>query len=120
MSMGVTTGTSQPGDTQVTVTPAPDGSYSYSYQWGYTSGGNIELNGNYFPDPTQQNIQIPGGTTSLLGLVNNSLNTDLDAQQFGMLVFLHELSHIANGNQQSAIDSETGDFNKAILFNCLH
>jgi RHS repeat-associated protein len=100
----VTVGTNQPGNGPVVVTPSADGSYSYTYQWAYTSGGNIELNGTYFPDPTQQNIVVPGGTASLLQLVNNTLNSNLSASQFGTLVFLHELMHIVGAQNGSTID----------------
>jgi hypothetical protein len=87
----------------VTVTPGPNGTYTYSYEWAYTTGGNIYLNAYYFPDPSQQNVQLPDdGTQSFLRLVNKS---NLSVNQFGILVFLHELSHIANGNSANTIDS---------------
>jgi RHS repeat-associated protein len=113
----VTAGTSQPGNTPVTFTQNPDGTYTFNYQWGYTSNGDIQLNGNYFPNPTQQNINLPGGgTTSLLNIVNMALGSNLDATQFGTLVFLHELSHIANGNTN--IDSNA--YNGDIISTCLN
>jgi RHS repeat-associated protein len=116
----ITIGTTFPGNDLVTIASHRAGgrqSYSYRYQWGYTTGGDIELNGHYFPDPTQQNITVPGGTTSLLNLVNNTLKRNLDATQFGTLVFLHELTHIANGYSQSI---DTNEFNNSIIEKCIH
>jgi RHS repeat-associated protein len=96
-----------------------NGSYTASYQWAFTAGGNIYLNGNYFPDPTQQNIQLPGGggMTSFLSVVNGSLNTSLNAQRLGTFAFLHELSHIADSGNANAgtIDSLTNNQNIASL-----
>jgi RHS repeat-associated protein len=101
----------------VNVVVNPNGvNYTYTYQTAYTSNGNIELNGNYFPDPTQQNIQIPGGTMSLLQAVNQALGTNMDATQFGAFVFLHELMHIANAGDN--IDTKAN--NQAIVATCIH
>ncbi len=107
----VTTGTSAPGNGQVSflnITTNANGSVTwsgYQYQFAYTANGDIELNGNYFPDPTQQNITQPNGTTtSFLQLVNNALGTNMDAAQFGEFVFLHEDEHIA-GQNGSDIDN---------------
>jgi hypothetical protein len=114
----VTTGTSN-GNGQVTFTPDGNGNYKSSYQWAYTTGGNIQLNGNYFPDPAQQNVQVPGGTTtSLLNVVNVALGTSLSAAQFGQLVFLHELSHIANGSPKDVIDTDA--HNQSIISKCIN
>jgi RHS repeat-associated protein len=115
----VTVGTSQPGNGPVTFDTSSDGSYTWKYQTAYTSQGNIQLNGNYFPDPTQQNISLPGGgTTSLVQLVNQALGSSMTSTQFGAFVFLHELSHIAGGQPASAID--TPSFNQSIISTCLN
>jgi hypothetical protein len=106
-----------------TITPTPGGpmmtnTYSYQYQWGYTAGGNIYLNANYFPDPAMQNIQVPGGTQSLLGLVNNTLGTSLNVQQFGALVFLHELMHMVDASSSNTGTIDTNANNLAIISKC--
>lgn len=116
----VTTGTDNGnGPVIVNATVNADGStsYSYSYQWAYTSGGNIQLNANYFPDPTKLNINVGGTMMSLLGVVNQTLNQNLTAQQFGALVFLHELSHMVSGIPASLIDSNA--FNNLIIQDCI-
>jgi hypothetical protein len=113
----VTVGTSMPGNGPVVATVHADGSYEYTYQVAYTQNGHIELNGNYFPDPTQLSIQIPGGTMSLLDAVNRALGTALDAVHFGTFAFLHELSHIANGTPPSALDTDS--FNLDLIKKCL-
>jgi RHS repeat-associated protein len=115
----VTTGTSAPGNGPVQFTVNPDGTWSDTWQWAYTSGGNIQLNANFFPDPTAMNIALPNGqTTSFLNLVNDYLGSgsSLNAQQFGTLVFLHELSHIAGAG--SAID-EGNAYNNKIVAQCI-
>ena len=121
----VTTGTDN-GNGKVGVTqvlnpdgsPAvdPDGNLLYfpSYQWAYTTGGNIQLNANYFPDPTQLNINIGGTMQSLLSVVNNTLGSQLNVQQFGMLVFFHELTHIVNGSPDS------NAFSNSIISKCIN
>lgn len=117
----VTTGTTEPGNTAVTFRQNPDGTFTYTYQWAYTSGGDIQLNGNYFPNPTQQNINLPdGGTTSLLNLVNKTLNSTLNATQFGALVFLHELSHIADSGNTNSSNIDTTTYNQSIISKCLN
>ena len=110
----VTTGTDH-GNGPVQVTTNPDGTYSYTYQWAYTQGGNIQLNANYFPDPSQQNVQVGDTTVSLVQLVNNALGSSLTTEQFGALVFLHELSHIVSS--ASSIDSD--DYNQKLITDCL-
>ncbi len=82
----------------------------------YTQGGNIQLNGNYFPNPTQTNITVGSLKLSLVDVVNQSLGGNLNANQFGALVFLHELSHMANGSPQSTID--TSAYNRSIISKC--
>jgi hypothetical protein len=57
-------------------------------------------------------------TTSLLALVNQTLGQNLNVQQFEELVFLHELSHIANGQQAPAPD--TNAFNNQIIAQCIN
>jgi RHS repeat-associated protein len=126
---GVTTGTDAPNN-PATITPQPNGGYSWDYVWGNTSGGNIVLNGNYFstpsqlagnpnaPNPAQNNINVPGGTTSLLNLVNMTLGSSMSATQFGTLVFLHELAHMAQPGQNAAIDANS--FNQSIISKCIN
>jgi hypothetical protein len=113
----VTTGTDN-GNGKVAVVSQTDANgnttYSYNYQWGYTTGGNIQLNSNYFPDPTQPNISVGGTMQSLLSLVNNTLGSQLNVQQFGTLVFLHELTHIVGGMPDS------NAFNQSIIANCIN
>jgi RHS repeat-associated protein len=95
----VTTGTSAQGNGPVSFTTNADGTWTGTWQFAYTLNGAIQLNGNYFPDPTQQNITLPTGTTtSLLQLVNQSLGTNMNATQFGEFAFLHEDEHIAGQN----------------------
>jgi hypothetical protein len=113
----VTVGDSAPGNGPVKFTTNADGTVSYTYQWAYTMGGNIQLNSNFFPDPTLQNIEVPGvGTKSFLDVVNNTLGSELNAQQLGTLVFLHELSHIAN----HGTDIDTNAYNQSIIATCIH
>lgn len=113
----VTAGSSMPGNNEVVVEQQIDG-YAYTYQTAYTQSGNIELNGNYFPDPTRQNINLPDGTTaSFLQLVNGALLSNMNATQLGAFVFLHELSHIA-GSAPGAID--TLSHNQSIISTCLN
>jgi RHS repeat-associated protein len=94
---------------------------TYTFQTAFTSGGNIYLNANYFPDPSQENIVEPNGTaTSLLALVNQAYGTAMDATQFGTFVFLHELSHIVDstGSNTSTIDSTA--YNQNLIHTCIH
>ena len=115
--------TTDGGNDPVRMTPTAggpifSGTYNYQYQWGYTVGGNSFLNGNYFPNPTLQNIQIPGGTQSLIGLVNQNLGTSLNAAQFSELVYLHELMHMADASGSNKDTIDTNMNNLAILSQC--
>jgi hypothetical protein len=111
------------GNSPVTITPTgpPAGNYSYSYQFAYTTGSAIYLNGNYFPDPTLENIDLPdGSTTSLIQLVNNTLSTNMSAEQFAAFVLLHELSHIVDSGSKNNGTIDTNAYNQSIVATCLH
>ena len=113
----VSVGTTMQGNTPVQVEILPDGGYNYTYQTARTSGGNIELNGSYFPNPEQQNVFLPTGVLSFVQLVNETLKTNMNVTQFYMFVFLHEMSHVSN-NKSSDID--TNEFNRNIIEKCIN
>jgi hypothetical protein len=116
----VTTGSSSPGNGPVTFSTNADGTYNYRWQWAYTTGGNIQLNSNFFPDPTQQNIKDPNGTTvSFLFLINQALSQNLNATEFGTLVFLHELAHIADSGNENISTIDTNKFNNDLVTKCI-
>jgi RHS repeat-associated protein len=91
-----------------------------SYQTAYTTNGVIYLNGNYFPDPTQQNFPLPGGNISFLDVVNGSLGTTMTAEQLVAFVFLHELSHIVDSDNSHQPTIDSPDYNKSIVKTCIH
>jgi len=91
------------------------------YQTAYTTAGAIYLNGNYFPDPTQQNINFSNGsTTSLLQVVNAALGTNMSAEQLGAFVFLHELSHIVDSNNSHKDSIDSTSYNTDVIKTCIH
>jgi len=113
----VSVGTTAPGNGPAQFSGSA-ASWSYEFQLAYTQNGNIQLNGNFFPNPAQQNIATPSGDmTSVISLFNSLYNSNLGADQFGVFVFLHELSHIANGNPASTID--TIAYNQEIITDCI-
>jgi hypothetical protein len=111
----VTIGATPPGNGPVQFVVV-GGILSWTGQSAYTDGTNIELNKNVFPDPTA-NLQTPTGVTSYLALVNSSLGTHLRAAEFGTFVFLHELTHMANGRAVDVADSN--EYNKTLIDTCI-
>jgi RHS repeat-associated protein len=107
----------------VVSTPNGDGSSTdvVRIKFGYTTGGKIYFNSNYFPSLDQKNITLSDGSkVSALQVENNGLGTNLSVAQMTTMFFLHELSHIT-GRPDDSNDTKTADdFNQNVVSKCLH
>ncbi|MBL0156991.1 MAG: RHS repeat-associated core domain-containing protein [Bryobacterales bacterium] len=117
----VTTSTGHGNDPVLIIPEGADGRYSYVYQFAWTENNTIYLNGNYFPDPGRKNISTPSGNVSLLELVNRTLQTNMNAVQFSVYVFLHELSHMVDSSNNSHFDViQSAEYNISLFYACIN
>ena len=53
-------------------------------------------------------LAVPGGTTRLLALINTSVGANLNADDFGIPVFFHELIPVVDSSEANESKLDTG------------
>lgn len=103
------------------VNVAGNGTEGYTFNWqdGETSGGNIIVNYNLFSEPSAKAWTVGEEKVSLLDIMAKTGYGQLSDTDYRAMVVIHELSHIMGRPDDQKNPTATKDFNLSTISNCL-
>jgi RHS repeat-associated protein len=103
------------------VNVAGNGTEGYTFNWqdGETSGGNIIVNYNLFSEPSAKAWTVGEEKMSILDIMAKTGYGQLSDTDYRAMVVIHELSHIMGRPDDQKNPTATKDFNLNTISNCL-